>query len=67
MLDPIITSYKHTSNMNSYLIEYLQYLVNNTYNLAIVSCMHHTIKSLIKFEFLAFVFHKMHANVCLGG
>ena len=33
MLDPIITSYKLTANVNSYLLEYSQYPVNNTYNI----------------------------------
>ena len=32
MLDPIITSYKLTTNAYNYLLKYLQYPVNDTYN-----------------------------------
>ena len=32
MLDPLIASYKLTTNVYSYLLEHSQYLLNNTYN-----------------------------------
>ena len=40
MLDPIIASYKLTTNVYSYLLEYSKYPVDNTYNKTIDYCQH---------------------------